>query len=93
MSLLWHHIHQLELQKILGLVIRKQRLLKKKSMRALAYEADMEYMQLSRIELGKINTTVFQLFKICLALKIDISVIFKELEKDLDFNTYKGKYY
>ena len=31
-------------------------------MEVLAYEAGIEYAQLSRIELGKINTTVYQIY-------------------------------
>ena len=53
-----NNIFSLELSVIIGKELRRRRLLQNKSMKALAYESDMEYMQLSRIELGKINTTV-----------------------------------
>jgi transcriptional regulator with XRE-family HTH domain len=42
----------------------------------LAYESDMEYMQLSRIELGQINTSVYQLFKISKALDVELTDLF-----------------
>lgn len=58
-------------------------------MKALAYESDMEYMQLSRIELGKINTTVFQLLKLCTALDIELTDLFKEIESDNFFKKCK----
>jgi transcriptional regulator with XRE-family HTH domain len=42
----------------------------------LAYESEMEYMQLSRIELGQINTSVYQLFKISKALNVELTDLF-----------------
>lgn len=49
----------------------------------LAFESDMEYMQLSRIELGLINTSIFQLYKICKALKIDLAELFENIDDDI----------
>lgn len=40
------------------------------SLEALAYETGLEYSQVSRIELGKINTSVSHLFLIAQALKV-----------------------
>jgi transcriptional regulator with XRE-family HTH domain len=79
----------LELSVIIGKELRRRRLLQNKSMKALAYESDMEYMQLSRIELGKINTTVFQLLKLCTALGIEISDLFNKIESDLRYKKIK----
>ncbi len=47
---------------------------------SLAAEAQMEYTQLSRIELGQINTSVFQIYKISKALSINICEIFHDVK-------------
>lgn len=44
-------------------------------MEQLSYEVGIEYTQLSRIERGIINTSVFQLFMISRALKVDFEEI------------------
>lgn len=62
-----------EISLIVGSRIRSLRIATGKSMIALAYESEMEYVQLSRIELGQINTTVYQLYKISKSLDIEIS--------------------
>jgi len=41
----------------------------------------MDYTQLSRIELGKINTSLFQIHKIAIALGINSSEILTALDK------------
>lgn len=61
------------------------------SMMALAYKADMEYMQLSRIELGKINTSVQQLYKLCVALEINLSELFASIENEINNEIKNGK--
>jgi transcriptional regulator with XRE-family HTH domain len=65
-----------EISILVGSRIRALRIAAGKSMNALAYESDMEYMQLSRIELGQINTTIFQLYKICKSLNIQLKDLF-----------------
>lgn len=47
---------------MLGSKIREVRLSRGITMEDLAYKAGIEYTQLSRIELGKINTTVYQIY-------------------------------
>ncbi len=47
---------------LLGYKVREIRLKKGITMEELAYQAGIEYVQLSRIELGKINTTVYQIY-------------------------------
>jgi transcriptional regulator with XRE-family HTH domain len=47
----------------------------------LAFEIGVEYTQLSRIERGRINTSVFQLFLISKALKINFSEIINGLDE------------
>lgn len=76
------NIFQLTLAQKIGKRIRHFRLLNKMTMQTLAFESDMEYMQLSRIELGKINTSVYQLFKICSALNIKIEELFIGIEEE-----------
>ena len=49
-------------------------------MEQLSYELGIEYTQLSRIERGIINTSVFQLFMISRALNVD----FEEIVCDLN---------
>ena len=50
----------------------------------LAFEIGVEYTQLSRIERGRINTSVFQLFLISKALKVNFSEIINGLD-DVQF--------
>ena len=47
----------------------------------LAFEIGVEYTQLSRIERGRINTSVFQLFLISKALKTCFSEIISGLDE------------
>jgi transcriptional regulator with XRE-family HTH domain len=51
--------------------VRKHRTIKKMSMEVLANKANIEYSQLSRIELEKINTTVSVIFAIANALEVE----------------------
>ena len=57
--------------KKLGDKIRKTRLSKKISQENLAFSCGLEYSQINRIELGKVNTSVSHLFLIAKALKVD----------------------
>lgn len=65
-----------EIQLLLGIRLRGIRLKKGLTMEAVAIASEMEYVQLSRIELGKINTTLFQIYKLSIALGISLSAIF-----------------
>ena len=56
--------------------IRKLRLEKQLSIEKLALEAGMEYSQVSRIELGRINTSIYQIYQIAKSLDVTISEIF-----------------
>jgi transcriptional regulator with XRE-family HTH domain len=67
--------------KLIGERIRKLRTDNQLTLETLAFKADMDYTQLSRIELGKINTSLFQIHKIALALKITTSDILNALDK------------
>ena len=60
----------------LGFRIRSIRLSKGLTMEELAAMSGMEYIQISRIELGKINTTVFQIYRLANSLNISVAQIF-----------------
>jgi transcriptional regulator with XRE-family HTH domain len=70
------HNSKKEISLLLGSRIRTLRIAAGKSMVNLAYESEMEYMQLSRIELGNINTSVYQLLKISKALNVELIDLF-----------------
>lgn len=55
---------------LLGETIRKIRLAKGISLEKLALETGLEYSQVSRIELGKINTSVSHLFLLASVLQV-----------------------
>jgi transcriptional regulator with XRE-family HTH domain len=64
----------------LGLHIKKLRTNKTMSQEDLAYAADVSLSQISRIELGKHNTTFSTLLSICKAMNITISDFFDGFE-------------
>lgn len=68
----------------IGNRIRNLRLSKGKTMINLAHDCEMEYIQLSRIERGQINTTIFQLYKIAQALEVDLQFLFENFENEID---------
>jgi ribosome-binding protein aMBF1 (putative translation factor) len=68
----------------IGNRIRNLRLSKGKTMINLAHDSDMEYIQLSRIERGQINTTIFQLYKIAQALEVDLQFLFENFETEIN---------
>ena len=68
-----------EVAKIVGSRIRNIRQSKGLTIEQLAFEVGIEYTQLSRIERGRINTSIFQLFLICKALNISFSEISDDL--------------
>ncbi len=70
-----------QVTKIVGSNIRSVRIAKKLSIEKVAFDAGIEYTQLSRIELGKINTSIYNIYKISRSLDIKIPEIFIELNK------------
>ena len=60
-----------EILKVIGNNIREARILKKISQEQLANECDIDYSQINRMELGKVNFGISYLFKIADALNID----------------------
>jgi transcriptional regulator with XRE-family HTH domain len=69
-----------QVTKIVGSNIRSVRNAKNLSIEKVAFDAGIEYTQLSRIELGKINTSIYQIYKISRSLDIKIPEIFIELK-------------
>lgn len=65
--------------KIIGLKLREIRLQNKKTIESAAFDAEMDYTQLSRIELGKINTSFFQIYKISKSLNVHLVDIVNDL--------------
>jgi transcriptional regulator with XRE-family HTH domain len=45
----------------------------------LAFDAEIEYVQLSRIELGKINTSIYHIYKISHSLSVPVMEFFTPL--------------
>ena len=64
-----------DIKKVIGNNIRRLRVEKKMSIEVMAFESEMEYTQLSRIELGKINTSIYQIYKISKTLQVSMSDI------------------
>jgi len=68
---------------ILLLVGKKIRCLRQDrglTMEQLAFEVGIEYTQLSRIERGVINTSIYQLFVISRALQVEFADIVSDLD-------------
>lgn len=59
-----------------GLHLRKIRMEKNISMQTLAYMVNVEYSQISRIEHGKINTSISMVYELAIALEIDVKFLF-----------------
>ena len=57
--------------------IRKTRKARNLTIKDLAFSADIEYTQVSRIERGKLNTSIYNLYIISIALDTNISVLFE----------------
>ncbi len=66
-----------ELAVKIGCNIRKVRKAKNLTIKDLAFSADIEYTQVSRIERGKLNTSAYNLYIISEALEINISSLFE----------------
>lgn len=75
------HLSKEEVTRIIGQKLRDIRLRKKLTIEQAAHNAGLEYTQLSRIELGKINTSIYHVFKISETLEVKVNDVFKELYK------------
>lgn len=63
-----------------GKRIREIRLLQGLTLEKLANDANIDYSQLSRIELGKINTSIYQVYQIAYYLQTPVKEFFKDLK-------------
>jgi transcriptional regulator with XRE-family HTH domain len=69
-------IKKKKLLTVIGDNIREQRKAQGLTQQQLAFECGLELSQINRIELGKINTSVVQITKICKILEINPDIIF-----------------
>jgi transcriptional regulator with XRE-family HTH domain len=86
---------------MVGKTIRKIRQNRGLTIEQLAFESNMEFSQLCKIELGKVNTSIYQIYKIANGLNIPISELFKgspetlqtgrNVEKPKEYTTKKTK--
>lgn len=77
-------IDKKNVQCYLGTTIRNLRIRKGWTMEKTAFESEMEYIQISRIELGKINTTVYQVYKLAKALDIEMTEFFAGINEEIE---------
>ncbi len=70
------HTRHTTLLEALGKHLRELRRMRQLSQEELAWKADLELSQISRIERGVINTSVSQLFSIAEALEIPLVEVF-----------------
>ena len=77
-------IDKKNVQSYLGTTIRNLRIRKGWTMEKTAFESEMEYIQISRIELGKINTTVYQVYKLAKALDIEMTEFFAGIHEEIE---------
>lgn len=68
-----------EISRYIGNQIREIRVEKGLTIETLSHQSGIDYTQISRIELGKINTSIYQIYKICQFLEIPVSEIFKSI--------------
>jgi len=62
--------------KEVGHKVRSYRKAKNYTMESLAFDTDMEYRQIGRIERGEINTTLISMLRISTVLKVDFHLFF-----------------
>lgn len=68
---------------LIGKKLRDLRVDKQLTIEQVALECGIEYSQLSRIERGKINTSIYHIYSIARALNIPLAELFKEIEQEL----------
>lgn len=65
---------------VLGKRVRELRIRRGLTLEALALEAGIEIKQLSRIEYGEINTTVYQIYNLSQCLEINLYEVFEYIK-------------
>lgn len=84
-------IDKKDVQCYIGTTIRNFRIKKGWTMEKAAFESEMEYIQISRIELGKINTTLYQVYKLAKAMDIEMAEFFVGIHDALEKNIEQKK--
>jgi transcriptional regulator with XRE-family HTH domain len=69
-------ITRAEYSLIIGSKIRELRVAKRFTIEQLSFSSGIDSKQIIRIELGRINTSIFQIYRIANALSVDMSEIF-----------------
>jgi len=64
-----------QLLEYIGNKIRELRIAKGMSMESFANEFEIDYSQLSRMELGKVNCSISMLYKVAEILKVDAKIL------------------
>jgi transcriptional regulator with XRE-family HTH domain len=70
-----------ELIVLVGKRVREIRLSKGLTIERVAFDAGIEYKQLSRIELGKVNTSIFQIYIVSRSLDVSLPELFNTTNK------------
>jgi transcriptional regulator with XRE-family HTH domain len=65
----------------IGERVRQIRISKGLTLERVAFDAGMDYTQLSRIELGKINTSIYQIYVVSNSLKVPMTDILNDIVK------------
>jgi transcriptional regulator with XRE-family HTH domain len=84
------HLNKEEIAKLVGQRIREIRLKKRLTIEEAAHNAGLEYTQLSRIELGKINTSIYHVFVISETLEVKVHDVFREVYKNHKQNNHSA---
>lgn len=64
--------------------VREIRLSKGLTLERVAFDAGIDYTQLSRIELGKINTSIYQIYVVSESLEVSIVDILNNLKDKIN---------
>ncbi len=64
---------------LVGKRVREIRLSKGLTIERVAFDAGIEYKQLSRIELGKVNTSIYQIYIVSKSLDVSMPDILEKL--------------
>ena len=70
-----------ELIVLVGKKVREIRLSKGLTIERVAFDAGIEYKQLSRIELGKVNTSIYQIYIVSKSLDVPLPELFNTTNK------------
>lgn len=70
-----------EFAKTLGNWVREVRKFRGFTLEKLAFDAEIETKQLTRIEYGQINTTVFQIYRLSYSLDVNLGELFDSTQK------------